>query len=117
MSDSSKEYIRACSLAEMPKRFGKRIEIEEGVEIAIFDIGGTFYAVDNVCPHQKFPMLFEGEVNDCVVTCPMHSWQFDIRTGQCLSGGSAWLATYEVFIENGEIMVEKPKQSRPKWME
>lgn len=112
-----KEYIRACALAEMPKRFGKRIEIEEGVEVALFDVDGTLYAVDNICPHQKFPLLHEGDINDCVVTCPMHGWRFDIRTGECLSGGTAQLAVYEAFVRDGDIMIEKPGRATPKWME
>lgn len=112
-----KEYIRVCSLAEMPKRFGKRIELDDDVEIALFDVDGTLYAVDNICPHQKFPLLYEGDVRDCVVTCPMHSWQFDIRTGECLTGGSAQLATYEVVVQDGEVMIEKPEPAKPKWME
>ena len=117
MTENVKEFVRACSLSEMPKRFGKRVELEDGVEVAIFEINGTLYAVDNICPHQKFPMLYEGEVHDCVVTCPMHGWQFDIETGECLSGGSARLATYEVFVRDGDIMIEKPQQTQPRWME
>lgn len=117
MTLDSKEYIDVCSLSEMPKRFGKRVQLEDGTEVAIFDVDGTLYAVDNICPHQKFPLLFEGEVQDCSVTCPMHSWEFDLRTGECLSGNNARLVTYEVFEQDGRIMLEKPVPVKPKWME
>lgn len=117
MAQNSKEYIHVCALSEMPKRFGKRVRLEDGGEAAIFDIDGTLYAVDNVCPHQKFPLLYEGEIKDCTVTCPMHSWEFDLQTGECLSGNKARLATYEVFVQDGQVMMEKPVPAKPKWME
>ena len=117
MEDSSKEYIHVCALSEMPKRFGKRIELEDGIEVALFDIDGKLYAVNNICPHQKFPVLYEGEIKDCTVTCPMHSWEFDLRTGECLSGNNAQLTTYEVVVYEGQVMIEKPVPTTPKWME
>ena len=48
---------------------------------ALFNVDGTFYALDGVCPHQGGP-LGSGEVHNCIVTCPWHGWQFDVRTGQ-----------------------------------
>ena len=117
MSNIEPEYLHLCSLSSLPKRFGKRFELEDGIEVALFQVEGNIYAVDNVCPHQKFPLLHEGEVEESAVTCPMHGWKFDLVTGKCLSGGNATLKTYEVMIQHGEIHIEKPKLEKPKWME
>ncbi len=49
--------------------------------IALFNVAGTFYALDGVCPHQGGP-LGQGDLAGCIVTCPWHGWQFDVRSGQ-----------------------------------
>ena len=49
--------------------------------IALFNVAGTFYALDGVCPHQGGP-LGQGTLEGCVVTCPWHGWQFDVTSGQ-----------------------------------
>ena len=51
-----------------------------GIWIALFNVDGTFYAMDNSCPHAGGP-LGEGKVNGGIVECPWHGWRFDIRTG------------------------------------
>ena len=59
---------------------GKVIEAE-GKTLAVFNVDGTFYAVDNTCLHRGGP-LGEGELDDKIVTCPWHGWQYDVSTGQ-----------------------------------
>ena len=49
-------------------------------ELALFNVGGKFYATDNVCPHRGGP-LGEGTLDGNVVTCPWHGWRFDVCTG------------------------------------
>lgn len=111
------DYIHLCALSSLPKRFGKRFQLEDDIEIALFQVDGEIYAINNICPHQKFPVLYEGEMEDCTVTCPMHGWKFDIRSGQCLEGGNALLKTYEVRVEDGQILIKRPEPEQPKWME
>lgn len=54
-------------------------------EVAIFNISGQFYALDNLCPHRGGP-LSEGEVENFTVVCPLHGARFDARTGRGLKG-------------------------------
>ena len=61
---------------------GKSILLPNGREIAIFCSNGRFYAIDNTCTHEGGP-LGEGELDDCIVTCPWHGWQFNVKTGAC----------------------------------
>lgn len=63
---------------------GKKMiaNLEDGREIAIFNCDGEFYALDNVCPHMGGP-LGEGEMEGCMVVCPWHGWQFNIKDGTC----------------------------------
>lgn len=53
-------------------------------EVALFRIDDKVYALNNLCPHMQGP-LGEGEVEEGVVTCPWHGWQFEVRTGECLN--------------------------------
>lgn len=70
----------------------------------LFHIDDSWYAVRNRCPHQQFEKLHEGEVNGTVVTCPMHGWKFDLKTGNNVAGGGR-LKTWVVKVRNGEILV------------
>lgn len=49
--------------------------------VALYNVDGAFHALDGVCPHQGGP-LGQGGLNGCIVTCPWHGWQFDVRNGQ-----------------------------------
>jgi 3-phenylpropionate/trans-cinnamate dioxygenase ferredoxin component len=57
--------------------------IVRGKEIALFNIGGTFFAIDNACTHEEGP-LAEGEIEGHEVACPWHGARFDVRTGKVL---------------------------------
>lgn len=51
-----------------------------GKAVAVFNVAGTFYALDDVCPHAG-ASLADGEVIDLVVTCPRHGWRFRLTDG------------------------------------
>jgi nitrite reductase/ring-hydroxylating ferredoxin subunit len=99
---------RAPSLtppSEIPPGAGVRVELPNGEEIAVFNIDGEYYAIDNFCPHQGAP-LSEGFICGHVVECALHGWQFDVRTGECLTVPER-LKTYKVHYENGVLMFDK----------
>jgi len=73
-------------------------------EIALFNIQGNFYAIDNNCCHRGGP-LAEGEIEDKIVTCPWHGWKFDVKTGECIMPGSAKLNSYNINIKGEEIFI------------
>ena len=72
--------------------------------IALAHVDGRFYAAQGECPHLRGP-LGEGRVDDCVLTCPWHGWQFDLRTGENVFDLAIRLKTYEVRVEDGEVKV------------
>ena len=73
-------------------------------EIALTRVGDDFFATQNACVHLAGP-LGEGRVDDHVVTCPWHGWQYDVRTGLNEFDHAIALRTYEVRVENGEVQV------------
>ncbi|MBI2620482.1 MAG: Rieske 2Fe-2S domain-containing protein [Ignavibacteriales bacterium] len=76
----------------------------DGEDVAIFRQGNEFFAVSNVCPHQHFARIYEGRLGDRTVTCPMHGWTFDLRTGACLHE-SGHLRTFELKEEGDDLFV------------
>ena len=77
------EHVVA-KVEEVPVGTSKCVEVC-GQRIALFNVGGKFYAVDNDCTHVGGP-LSEGFVEDTRVTCPWHGAQFDLQTGEALEG-------------------------------
>jgi nitrite reductase/ring-hydroxylating ferredoxin subunit len=88
---------------DLPHGSSKTIDLPEGRELTLYNANGEFYATDNFCPHKGAP-LTNGTLCEYVVECDWHGWQFDVRTGECLTVAEK-LKTYEVVIEGGLIKV------------
>ena len=79
--------VRLFAVGDVAGRLGvvHRLEDEEAGPIAVYHIGGTLYAVGDVCPHAG-ARLSQGALDRCTITCPLHGSQFDVRTGERLRG-------------------------------
>lgn len=71
-------------------------------EIALFNVDGNYYALENACPHQGGPIA-EGWVEHLTVTCPWHAWCFDLRTGGLTMGDFALIPRFEVRVEQDGV--------------
>jgi len=73
--------------------------------VAIFNVGGNFYAIEDVCTHDNGP-LAEGDLYDHEIECPRHGARFDIRTGKVLSMPAITdVPRYEVRIEGEDVQI------------
>jgi nitrite reductase (NADH) small subunit len=97
------EYIRVVGVADIPPGSGHVAEVS-GRCIAIFNVDGAFFALDNTCAHRGGP-LGEGELDGEVVTCPWHSWEYNVRTGISLTTPSLSVKTYVVQIDGDDVKV------------
>ena len=98
-------FVKAGTIAEVPPGQAKLIEIE-GKQIALFNLDGTFYAIDNACTHVG-GSLAEGFVEEGQVEGPWHGARFDIKTGAVLSAPAAeGVASYKVRVVGSDIEVE-----------
>jgi nitrite reductase (NADH) small subunit len=95
-------FVRACATSEITLGTGRTLTLE-GKDVAVFNVDGTFYALDNTCPHRGGP-LGEGELEGCAVTCPWHAWTFDLKTGESLTDDLK-VACYETKVEDGSILI------------
>ena len=95
-------FVRACATSEIAPGTGGTVTVE-GKDVAVFNVDGTFYALDNTCPHRGGP-LGEGELEGCAVTCPWHAWTFDLKTGESLTDDLK-VACYETKVEGGSVLI------------
>ena len=88
---------------------GKVMCVEvEGEMVALFNVGGTYYAIADTCTHSGGP-LSEGEVAGSVVTCPWHAAEFDLTTGEVLSPPAyEGITCYRVEVDGDDIKIELP---------
>lgn len=73
-------------------------------EVAIFNVDGEFYALENSCPHQGGP-LADGWLEAEVIICPWHGWCFDVRSGKMTLGDYARVATFQVQRDGPDLLV------------
>jgi nitrite reductase/ring-hydroxylating ferredoxin subunit len=99
------EFVKVARTDEVTPGQAKLVEVG-GKEIALFNVAGSFHAIDNNCTHVGGP-LCEGELDGNEVTCPWHGATFDVTSGAALGPpASAAVSRYNVRIEGSEIEVE-----------
>ena len=98
------EKLRVGKVTDIPE--GSAVVIETGEKkIAVFHVGDNFHAISNTCPHKGGP-LGEGAVSGDTVTCPLHAWEFNVKTGESLTVPEQGVERFKVTIENGDVFVE-----------
>ena len=98
------DFIPVAAVADVPDP-GKTLVDVDGRMVALFHVGGKFFALDDVCTHDGGP-LAEGELKDHEIACPRHGARFDIRTGAalCMPATKATVA-HDVKVEGGQVFV------------
>jgi len=97
--------IKIATIEEIPIGQAKKVRVGNK-DVAIFNVSGTFYAIDDSCPHRGGP-LSEGELQGREVTCPWHGAAFDITTGAHLCPpANSDVMTYKVQVMDNEVMIE-----------
>ena len=79
------EFVKIAQVDRLHRLRGTLVAVN-GEDIVLFRRGSDVFALSNVCAHQHFSKLHDGSVTDTEVTCPMHGWTYDIRTGGATSG-------------------------------
>jgi len=97
------ELVTVGRVEDVPAGRGATVELLNGTELALYNVDGEFYAIENFCPHKGAP-LADGHLCGHTIECDWHNWRFDLRTGECLTNRSA-VETYEVIIEDGWIKI------------
>ena len=97
-------WVNVASVDEIQPGSYKTIDLND-VLVAVFNIGGTLYAIEDVCTHDG-GVLTGGELEDCIITCPRHGAQFDVRTGEVVTPPAYEpTTTFPVRVVEGMVQV------------
>jgi len=98
-------YVKAAAVDEVKPGESKLVELE-GKSIALFNVDGTFYALDDACPHSGGP-LSEGRLQGTRVTCSWHGSIFDVTDGKVLDEPATDnVASYPVRVVGADVEIE-----------
>ena len=102
------KWVRITHCSNIPLREGRSIRVGSR-EIAIFNLGDRFLAVDNRCPHKGGP-LSEGIVSGNTVVCPLHAWKIDLECGAVKKPADVvgCVKVFRTRVEAGIILLEMP---------
>lgn len=98
------KLITVGSEGAVPAGRGATIQLKDGTELALFNVNGKMYAIENFCPHRGYP-LADSRLYGQTVECDVHGWRFDVTSGECLTKSDCSLEKYEVLIEDGMIKI------------
>jgi nitrite reductase/ring-hydroxylating ferredoxin subunit len=100
-------FVKVATVAEVPPGRGKAV-MAQGWPLALFNVNGTIYAIDDACPHKNLP-LAGGLVAGTDVICPFHGARFDLCTGAVLSPPARkGVRSYKVQVAGEDVLVEVP---------
>ena len=98
------EFVPVAKISEIPEQGRKLVEIDDRL-VVVFQAGGSFYAIDDVCTHDGGP-LGDGVLEGFAVACPRHGAKFDIRDGRALSMPAIKpTKAHEVKVDGENILV------------
>jgi nitrite reductase (NADH) small subunit len=89
--------------SEFPLNEGKRIRLKD-LDVALFNLGDSFKAIDNTCPHKQGP-LADGIVAGNAVFCPLHNLKMNLDTGCAFQEGEGKVQAYPVQVANGNVYI------------
>jgi nitrite reductase (NADH) small subunit len=97
-------FVRAAKTSEVPAGAIHEIQVA-GKAVALANVAGEFYAINNTCLHRGGP-LGQGSLQDKIVTCPWHGWEYDVTTGKVVQNPSMGVACYQTEVRGDEVFVD-----------
>lgn len=98
--------VRLCSLEDAPAPGkGAHFDVGDGPGVALFNVDGEFFAIEDNCPHMDAP-LHDAICTRGVITCMWHGWQFELKTGISLMSDRITVQRYPVSVASDEIFID-----------
>lgn len=97
------DFVKVASTADLKPGENKVVSVD-GIDVALFNVDGEFFAISNTCPHRGGP-LGEGYLEGDVVTCPWHGWRFNVKTGVSPVVPTAKVPSYKVKVDGSDILI------------
>ena len=112
----SEQWIQITGQNEIPMREGRSVKLGP-LNIALFNLGGRFLAIENRCPHNNGPLadgIVGGHGLATTVTCPLHNWRICLETGQVVKPTNDHAPCVRIFpvkVEDGMIMLNTDSEA------
>jgi 3-phenylpropionate/trans-cinnamate dioxygenase ferredoxin component len=98
-------FVKVATVQEVPPGSAKQVTVN-GRPVGLFNVGGAFYAIEDVCPHRG-AALSEGVCEGTEVICPWHGASFDLTTGSHLSPpATRGVTAFKVQVVGDEIRLD-----------
>ena len=98
------DFVRVAKVSDLPDPGRMLVEVDDRL-VALFKVGGQFFALDDVCTHDGGP-LGDGPLDGCQIVCPRHGARFDVRTGKALTmPATVDVRAHEVKVEGDDVYV------------
>ena len=97
-------FVRAAKAVEIAPGTIQEFQVG-GKAVAVANVGGKFYAINNTCLHRGGP-LGQGSLDGSVVMCPWHGWQFDVTTGRVSGNATVGVDCYPLEVRGDELFVD-----------
>lgn len=105
------DFTTVARIGDIAEGTGMAFEVN-GRMVAVFNDGGRYQAIDDLCPHMG-ASLAAGELQDGVVTCPWHAWRFQVSDGTWCDNRRIKIDAFEVRVVGEEVQVRvPPKENR-----
>jgi nitrite reductase (NADH) small subunit len=97
-------FVKVCKISDIKAGCGRSIEVN-GKAVAVFNVNGSFHAINDTCGHRGGP-LGEGELDRNTVICPWHGWRYDVTSGANELVPDLPTERYQLKVEGDDILVE-----------
>ena len=97
-------FVKVCKTTDVREGSGRSMDVN-GKSVAVFNIEGNFYAINDICGHRGGP-LGEGELDGKTVVCPWHGWRYDVTTGANELVPDLPTNRYDVKVEGEDVLVD-----------
>lgn len=115
------DYTKVAEVGDIPVGRGIGVTVS-GIEIAVFNTDGEYYALNNRCSHQHAPLCKAGEekinaeytwtktrgsvnLEENTITCPWHLWEWDLESGEHEVSGQR-ISTFDVKVDGDDILIQ-----------
>lgn len=102
--DKNGAWVKVAAPGAFREGFARIARLPNGDRVAVYRMEGQLSAISNACAHQNGP-LGEGRVIDCLVTCPWHGFQYDVRSGRAPAPFTEKVPTYRLRLQDGVVEV------------
>jgi nitrite reductase/ring-hydroxylating ferredoxin subunit len=98
------KFVKVGSVSDLAEGQAKVAQVD-GQRIAIFHVGGRYYALEASCPHEGGP-LADGVIEGLRIICPWHGYDLHLKTGECGLDPDIRALTYPIKVQDDDLLIE-----------